>query len=305
MKTTFRRLFSLSSAFLLLAACTPSGDSGNGTGDEAETTIYDVRGVLMETKDEGKVAVIDHEEIPGYMRAMVMPFRAKNPAELEGLEPGSELEFEFHVQEFSSWIEGVKATGKKVDIADPEERPSGGAGASRLLEPGSELPDYEFATEDGEWVKLSDFRGSVVALTFIFTRCPMPEYCPLMMRKFKKVSDQLEASDGVPDNWRLLTISFDNLHDTPEVMAAYGKTYGQDQIEQWTMLTTDSCCTVNEIAANVGLKFGETETGSYQHNLRTVVLDPDGRITRIFTDETWEVEDLTTEMRRVLAMADS
>jgi protein SCO1/2 len=261
----------------------------------ADAVVYPVKGVFLETKGEGNVAVIDHEEIKGYMMAMVMPFRAADPKELAGLRAGDEIVFDYVVDGFESWIEGVKPTGQR---REPKRKADGAAAAKRqpVLKVGDVLPDYEFLDETAKRVKLSDYRGQVVALTFVFTRCPVPEYCPRMMRNFQAAEAALRKDAAAPEKWRLLTISFDSFHDTPEKMKAYGQAYGQDP-RNWSLLTSDSCCTIRELAENVDLRYTEAPGESFQHNLRTVVLDARGRITRIFTDETWEPADLVAAVR--------
>ena len=253
-----------------------------------------MRGVVQSlSPDDPTRIVIDHEEIPGYMDAMIMPFRAKEASELEGLTPGDVVTLDYHVRDLSSWIENVKRTGEtgKIKALEGED-----ATAAPPLSVGDPLPDYEFVDENGAGLKLSDFRGMPVALTFVFSRCPVPEYCPSMMRKFNEVRTQLKDDPEAPEKFHLLTISFDSWNDTPEIMKSWGAAFGHKPGQPWSLLTTDTCCTITQIGANVGLKFGEVE-GSYQHNIRTVVLDREGRIRRIFTDETWEPSQLIDEIK--------
>ena len=259
---------------------------------EPEAQRFAVRGVVQEVKEGGKVLVIDHEEIPGYMRPMIMPFRVKDASESAGLAAGDELTFTLVVQDLASWIEGIHRTGKKGEIKSQSS--SNTQPAAPLLKPGDQLPDYEFVDQDNRQVKLSSFRNGPVALSFIFTRCPVPEYCPATMRKFAEVQEFLSKDPEAPANWHLLTASFDSAHDLPPVMKSFGLAYGQDG-KKWSMLSSHACC-MQELAANVGLRYGEIK-GSYEHNLRTVVLDAQGRIIRIFTDETWKPAELVAGIK--------
>lgn len=271
--------------------CKPSEERVSATSGER---VFAVRGVVQELprNDETRV-IIDHEEIPGYMQAMIMPFRAKSAGTLAGLEPGMVVTFDYHVRETESWIEDPKPTGEIGEIKDTAAIL---APTTPQLEVGEVLPDYAFLDQDGKPTTLSDFRGKPVALTFVFSRCPVPEYCPAMMRNFKAVLDALEADPEAPSDWHLLTISFDSFNDTPEIMKTWGAAWGHRPDQPWTLLTSETCCTVRDIAGNVGLRYGEIN-GSYQHNLRTVVLDADGRIRKIFTDETWSNEELIAEIK--------
>jgi len=157
-------------------------------------------------------------------------------------------------------------------------------------------PTAQFTNEAGEPVRLSDSRGKAVALTFVFTPLRTAGSLPKMMRNFAAVSDALKADASAPSNWQLLTISFDSFHDSPEKMKAYGTAYGYDP-SRWRLLSSDSCCTIKDIAADVDLRYTDDPTAPMEHNLRTVVLDTKGRITKIFTDETWTVEELTGAIR--------
>lgn len=272
----------------------------SGCGETADERVFHVRGVIQElTADDPTRVIIDHEEMPGYMNAMIMPFRVQEATELEGLEPGAVVTFDYHVSGTRSWIDNVTDTGEKGEIktsgTDAAVEP-----VAPLLKEGDVLPDYEFVDETGADVKLSDYRGRPVALTFVFSQCPVPEYCPAMMRNFKTVLDSLKTDSEAPEEFQLLTISFDTWNDTPETMKTWAAAFGHEAGQPWSLLTSDSCCTINEIGANVGLKFGEVK-GSYQHNLRTVILDGEGRIRRIFTDETWSTDELITELKAAAA----
>lgn len=283
---------------LSLAGCRekPAEDAAPAQPDTgAAERVYHARGVVQSlSPDDPRRVVIDHEAMPGYMDAMIMPFKAKDAAELEGLTPGDVITFDYHVSDLSSWIENVKRTGETRKIKTGQA--GGEPAAAPLLSVGDPMPDYEFVDENGAGLKLSDLHGMPVALTFVFSRCPVPEYCPSMMRKFNEVRELLAADPAAPDKFRLLTISFDTWNDTPEIMKRWGEAFGHRAGQPWSLLTTDSCCTINKIGANVGLKFGEVE-GSYQHNLRTVVLDREGRIQRLFTDETWETGEVAGEIK--------
>lgn len=262
-----------------------------------ERRSFKVTGVVQEVRRDGEVLVIDHEEIPGFMQQMIMPFKVSAEEPKRAYKPGEEIAFTYEVESVKSWIHSVEKTGqmKEVklasfdDIPDPKD--------VKILSIGDEMPDYEFNDENGKPVKLSDYRGMPVGLTFVFTRCPLPEYCPAMMRNFDKAEEALKTDADAPKDWKLLSISFDSWTDTPETMKAYGKAYGQDS-DNWSLLSTDSCCVIGDIGGSVGLKFAD-RGGSFVHNLRTVVLDKNGVITRIFTDETWEVSQLIDEMKKL------
>lgn len=283
-------LRTLATAAVLLTGCADSGP---------EADSYEGRGYIERIEEGGERLLIDHEEIPDFMPPMIMQFKVEDAGETEGLKPGDQIRFDYRVAATRSWIEDIEPTGLRRDPQSREPAASQTGSEPRgaaLLEVGTALPDYEFLDEEGRSVSLSDYRGSVVALTFIFTRCPVPEYCPAMMRNFGDADALLKDSPPLAAPWKLVTISFDPENDTPEVMKRYGEAFDYDP-QTWDLLTTRSLEPIDGIARNVGLKFGKSN-GSYLHNLRTVVVDPEGRIARVFTDEDWSPEELAAEMRR-------
>ena len=287
-----RRLLTLACGSLILAACSDT----DRAGERAQS--FEVRGYVESIEPESSRLMIDHEAMPGYMPAMIMQFKVGDWDEARDLSPGDQIRFEYHVASDRSWIENIEKTGL---ARGPSERVAYSidrqtSSATSQLQPNAILPDYSFIDENGRPVRLGDYRGSVVAMTFIFTRCPVPEYCPAMMRGFGNVDAMLKRQPPQGAPWQLVTISFDPENDTPEAMKRYGEAFDYDP-ENWDLLTSQSLEPIESIAANVGLKFGKRD-GSLLHNVRTVVLDPKGRITRIFTDEEWSPEELAAEMRR-------
>lgn len=254
---------------------------------------FTVKGIVIRVEDEGRTLVLKHEAMPGYMGAMTMPFRVKKPEEVDGISPGDEIRFTYKVAELSSWVEDLQPTGNKEEIqAEPARKEP----SSKLLKVGELFPDFQLLDENGSTVQLTDYRGSAVALTFIFTRCPVPEFCPTMMRNFHEVDSILKTDPEAPENFKLLTVSFDSEFDTPEVMKAYGERFDQNK-QTWKLLTSPNEDHVKSLGEAVGLMLNKNKNAIYSHNLRTVVLDGTGRITKIFTDESWKPEALVAEIK--------
>lgn len=276
---------------LLLVACSPSAD-------EETTKSFEVLGYVEAPLDEKNRLTVDHEDIPGYMPPMIMLFNVSDPDDAAHLNSGDQIRFTYRVTSSRSWIENLVPTGKRRDPNVSETAAASEAG--ELLNQGDRLPDYSFLDEEGEEVSLSDYRGSVVAISFIFTRCPVPEYCPAMMRNFGNVDTILSRSDEASFPWKLVTISFDPENDTPEAMKRYGAAFDYSP-EKWDLLTSKTLEPIEGIAANVGLKYGK-RNGSYLHNLRTVVLDTSGNIRHVFTDENWSPQELAAKMREAASL---
>ena len=135
--------------------------------------------------------------------------------------------------------------------------------------------DFKFTNEFGQPVSFSDFKGKVVAFTFFFTSCPIPEYCPRLMKNFAEASQKLKAMPDAPTNWQLLAISFDTKFDTPEVLRAYGRQYDYDT-NHWSFLTGPPD-KIAELAQASGVNYTPDGT-SFNHGFRTLVLDSAGKL---------------------------
>lgn len=277
---------------LLLGSLAAGCDRTPGEADPAPSaTVYPVLGVVQKRMDDPAMLLIDHREIPGFMPRMIMPFRARDAAEFADLEPGMEVTLDFHVTETDSWATNVIATGETGPITLDEENDN-----RKLLGVGDPLPDHEFLDENGSLVRLSDYHGMPVAITFVFSRCPVPEYCPRMMNHFAGLVAKLEADPEAPETYHLLTISFDTENDSPELMKTWAAAYGHRPDQPWSLLTTPHAEVIDSIGAQVGLRFGEVN-GTLQHNLRTIVLDRKGTIRTLYTDETWAIDDLVAALK--------
>ncbi len=165
-----------------------------------------------------------------------------------------------------------------------------------LLSVGDEVPDCELINEQGKMFHLHDYRGEAVAVTFIFTRCPLANYCPLMSTHFLAVQQEL-SKEGTAKKWHLLSLSFDPAHDTPDKLQDYAKIHGADA-SCWTFATGKP-----GVVTNFGAGFGLTaryDEGLLNHNLRTVVIDAKGRVQHIFKGNEWTPQELVWELRKAM-----
>ena len=258
------------------------------------TQIFQVKGVVESVKPEEKSVRIRHEEIPGYMEAMTMPFEVKDTNELAGVRDGDTVTFRMLVTETDGWIDRIK----KLDMPPVNTLPANsGIRIVRDVEPleiGNALPEYTFTNQLGQSVSLSQFRGKALAFTFIFTRCPFPTFCPLMSNNFRAVRDALQNNPNAPTNWHLLTVSFDPEFDTPERLKAYSASYNADPAN-WSFVT-GTLVDITALSEQVGLQFWREPGGNISHNLRTVVVDAQGRVQKIYPENKWTTEELTEEI---------
>ena len=235
------------------------------------------QGVVEELKADGKTVVIAHEAIAHYMDAMTMPFKVKERKELAGLGTGDRIQFCLRVTDTESWIDGVRKTGTAP--AGGGEPASPTAAAGRATKPRHPLLDYPFTNELGQAVKLGDFRGQALAITFFFTRCPIPDYCPRLSKNFEEASQKLSAMPGAPTNWHFLSVSFDPDFDTPPVLKAYGERYQYDP-KHWSFLTGPRE-KISELARQSDVKF-VPQSGLINHNFRTLIIDTAGHLQMVF-----------------------
>ncbi len=259
-----------------------------------------VRGVVKELKPDGKTVVIDHEEIPNYMAKMVMPFKVKDTNQLAGVGTNDQIHFRFTVAEYESWIDQVTRTGTAATpAADPNRKSFRLVREVEVLKEGDALPEYTFTDQRGQPFRTADFRGRALAITFIFTRCPVPDFCPRMSYRFAQVDKLLRALADGPTNYQLLSLSFDVDYDTPPVLLNYANTvkaqHGAD-LGRWTF-ATGKLIDIDDITERFGLVFPrDAEKPVFNHNLRTVVIDAAGKVQKIFIGNEWKADELVTEM---------
>lgn len=261
----------------------------------SKVQIYYGKGIVERLNADGKMAVIKHEAISNYMEAMTMPFNVNPPSELAGITPGDEITFRLLVNDEASWIDQLAKTGKTYPVAAkpaPETLP-----ASKPTFSLTNIPDFDLTNEFNQRVSLRDIKGKAVALTFFFTRCPLPEYCPRLSKNFEGASQKLAAMSNGPTNFQLFSISFDPL-DHPDVLRAYGKQYHYDS-NHWSFLTGNSNH-IHELARGFGV--GITNDGfSYVHDFATAVFDSSGRLQNLwrFGGDTTEI--IATEILKATA----
>jgi protein SCO1/2 len=272
---------------------------------------YPLRGVVRRVLREHGQVMIRHEAIPGLMGAMTMPFSIKDRDVLDRLQSGDTVEGTLHVREEMGVVNDYELRGLTVtkqasphhDIAISKakipvrERP-------RKLEIGEAVPDFAMTTQDGKLLKLSELRGNVVVLTFIYTRCPLPDFCPLMDRKFADLSQKISTFPARAKHVRLISLSFDPEHDRPDVLRKHAEIRGAVP-PLWTygVAAHDELA---KIAAPLGL-FYEPGTNEIAHNLSTAVIDPQGKLARLDVGtqrNRWETTDLLKTIYSLLPASD-
>jgi protein SCO1/2 len=241
---------------------------------------FDVKGIVVSVPSDRRSAVIRHEAIPGYMAAMTMPFHVKDPAELRGVNAGVSVQFRFHVEAEQSWIDQVNIlpagpTGDATNAVPGHAAPTTPTPSPVASPSAHPLMDYKFTNQLGQPVSLSDFRGSALGITFIFTRCPVPDFCPRLTRNFQETSEKLSRLPNAPTNWHLLSFTIDPAFDTPKVLKGYAERFGYDPA-RWSFLTGPAeqvTALVRESGVTV-----TPEAGLFTHNFRTLIVGTNGQL---------------------------
>jgi protein SCO1/2 len=289
---------------VLLTGCgrgpspTPTPPGAGPGAKPNEERVYPLRGEVVKVDRASGQVAIHHEEVPGYMPAMTMPFDLSGQDVLLDLQVGDRVAGTLRVGAGRSALTEVTIT--EMALATPRALIDGEAApADHRLKPGDLVPDFAVTTGDGVTLRLSDLRGKVVALTFIYTRCPLPDFCPLMDRKFADLARLLMARPERARGVRLLSISFDPEHDTPEVLARHARTLGAEG-PLWTFAVA-SHDELARVGPLLGLSYGPS-TSQIVHTLTTAVIDPDGRLFQLEPGNKWTPEGL---FRRIATRLDA
>jgi len=257
---------------------------------------YDLKGKVVAVNKSERTATIAHEDIKGYMPAMTMPFKIKNDADLEMLKPGDQVTGALVVDDVESWVEITAIVEGPVTDLQNVDVP----GEPR---PGTDVPDFGLVNQDGKRIHLAQYRGQALALTFIYTRCPMPDQCTLMSNNFAAIDQELQKQPDIYAKTHLLTISFDPEYDSPKVLRSYGAShtgrYTDETFQHWEF-AGGSADEVKGIAEYFGLRyFQDTESGQDQviHSLRTAVIGPDGKLFKLYRGNEWKPAEIVGDLQ--------
>ena len=288
-------LLFLAATLLGAGACRKSEPPKPAAGLEKP---YALKGVVVSVDRAGGKVTVKHDEIPGYMEAMTMPFAVSEPKLLEDLKPGDTIEAKLLVGERSSHLEGIVVS-----------RPPGTPSVQTIPalgdygKPGDAAPATVLVDQEGKPLSLADFRGKAVAVTFIFTRCPLPDFCPRMNLNFSEVERRLAADPRLYGATQLLSVSFDPEHDTPAVLKAFREPFLKGVpgvVPGHWRFATGTLERIKEFAGFFGLTYLKTGD-QFVHSLATAVISPDGKLLSIRRGNDWEPKELVDDLRRAAA----
>jgi len=251
---------------------------------------FELTGQILEIKPERQEVLLKHDDIKGFMPAMTMPYKVQDSSLLAGKQPGDLVRATLVVGEAEAHLSSMTRTGHAAI-----ETPPPAIDHAEILEAGQEVPDIILVDQDGTPTLFSSFRGHRVALTFMYTRCPLPDFCPLMDRNFAAVQTALAKTPKLSDV-RLVTLTLDPAFDTPAVLKPHAEALNADT-RVWSFLTGDPA-EVKDFSAAFGIYVEGDQQHPEQitHNLRTAVIDPDGRLVKVQSGNSWTPAQLVADL---------
>jgi protein SCO1 len=292
-----RRILASSLLAFLLSGCQVSQQTQSATATDSSYKTYRLRGKVVSTNAPTGEVTLDHEAIPGFMDAMTMPYRLKDATILGELHPGDVVTADLLVSQRADadvWLDHIVVVGQ----GKPDYKP---AMVYHVPAPGDLVPDFALRNQDGGLIRLDDFRGKALLITFIYTRCPLPTFCPRVTRSFAAIEKQLTADPALLARTELLSVSFDPRHDTPDRLRAYGAQYigsdAKNAFAHWNF-AVPSERTLTEMAKyfDVGLTPGPDET--ITHTLSTTLIGRDGKVVRFYPGNEWTPDQVLAELEQ-------
>jgi protein SCO1/2 len=306
MKSNQRKGVMFAAALLVLAGaiagCSKPVKEEAGTPQakqqEAEENAkrYKLVGKIVSIDWNQKTLTVDGQDIPGFMAAMVMPYPVLKANQMNGLEPGDEITADVVVnqQDSSAHLENIVVTKKA------------GAGKQKtgfhIPLRGDPVPDFVLVNQDNKRIHLKSFRGRVLLVTFVYTRCPFANFCPLVSHDFAEIYAQTKKDPMLEKNVRLLTVTFDPKHDTPPVLRRYGESFrnvtGDIPFDRWEFAAAPAK-ELPQVADFFGLSYSN-QSGQIIHSMSTTVIAPDGTVYKWFDGSDWQPSELVAAATQAL-----
>jgi protein SCO1/2 len=277
----------LACAALFAAAC--------GGPSQPPEQHYHLEGKIEAIDRQHQQLLVDHKEIPGFMDAMAMAYSVKTPLVLDQVSVGDQITADLVVSGTLHWLENIKVVKK----ADPNAAPASPTPPQvREPQPGDDVPNFVLLNQDGKQIHLADFHGQSVLLTFIYTRCPLADYCPAMSTRFSVIEEALQKNKQALGKTHLLSISFDPKNDSPKVLRAYGTGYlqgaGEKDFRHWEFAVAPKS-NLKDVAAFFGLAYMPDEK-QFVHSMSTAIISPSGKIFKWYGGIDWQTSDVMKDL---------
>jgi protein SCO1/2 len=284
-------------AILAVTGCHSGSKADSQSATDSSYKVYKVRGKVVSTNAATGEVTLDHEAIPGFMDAMTMPYKLKDTSILAELHPGDGIAADLLVSQnadadlFLDHIV-VVAQGK------PDYKPKI---AYHVPARGDAVPDFKLRNQDGRVIHLNQFRGKEVLITFIYTRCPLPNFCPRVTHNFADIDKQLAADPSLYKKTHLVCVSFDPDNDTPDRLRAYGATYigsdAKNAFSHWDFAVPYKPV-LGQMAQYFDVGMTQAADNSITHTLSTTLIGPDGKVLRFYPGNEWTVDQVMADVRQ-------
>ncbi|HUK30230.1 MAG TPA: SCO family protein [Candidatus Acidoferrum sp.] len=279
-------------AILILGVAFFAAACGNSSKQPVQR--YHMEGTVVAIDRQNQQLEVDHKEIPGFMGAMTMSYPVKTPFVFDQVSAGDQITADVIVSGGQDWLENIKVVKK----ADPNAPAPAAPPEVREPQPGDAVPDFVLVNQDGKQIHLADFRGESVLLTFIYTRCPLADYCPAMSTRFSVIEEALQNNKQALGKTHLLSISFDPKHDTPKVLRDYGLGFlagaREKDFRHWEFAVAPER-NLKDVAAFFGLVYMPDED-QFTHSMSTLIISPNGKIYKFYGGKDWQTSDVMKDL---------
>ena len=282
---------------ILLAGCVALAllSCGRSTNSDERADHYDTRGVVRGFSPDRSTIEIQHENIPDFMPSMTMPFVTRDPKQIAELRTGDAISFRMAVTKKDFWVENVKKIRREdVNVAEPKRTSPVSADRDARLTEGDKMPPFTLTNQNGERISLDTFHGNSLVLTFVFTRCPVPNFCPRMSNNFGELQETIKSSTGTLANARLLSVTLDPAYDTPKILSDYAAFHHADS-KIWSFATGDEK-EIDSLTRAFSV-YRQNEAGTISHGLATALINKEGRIDKIWRGNAWTPAEIIKEIQ--------
>jgi len=280
----------------LLAGCRQASTPASKLPEKT----FPVRGKIIST--DATHVTLDHEAVPGFMEAMTMPYKLKDPSIVSELHPGDRITAKIVVQQDAAGFRDPELDNIVVTAqARPDYKP---AVQYHVPNPGDDVPDFHLLNQSDRTIHLSQFKGKVVLITFVYTRCPLADFCPRMSRNFADIDKSLAADPALYNQTHLLSISFDPAYDTPKVLRSYGGAYTGNYTKETFTHWDFAAPSEKDLPAvtqffNVGVT--GTDPKTITHSLSTILIGKDGKVAAWYPTNDWDPKEVIAQIKKAAA----
>ncbi len=274
----------------MIAGCRGSASLQSASSQER---FYKLRGRIVTTDPAHGELTLAHGAIPGYMDAMTMPYKLANVSEMSEMHPGDQITARLVVHGTDEpRLDHLVVVGQaRPDTLPPVQY--------HVPAPGDAVPDFKLLDQSGKTIHLAQFRGKVLLLTFIYTRCPVADFCPRMSNNFAEIDKALASDPAVYRRTHLLSVSFDPTYDTPSVLRSYGGAhtgrFTEEDFRHWSF-AAPAVAELPKMEQFFDVGVTGTDPSTLTHSLSTVLIGPDGKVLAWYPTNTWQPADLVRQV---------